>query len=549
MWLLTIVLSIFFSVFSTVVMSYLAMAIPIGPWIAPTLALIGMLVFSFFKMDKTKKISKIALATSAGSVGGILANAVAFYFPTLYFLDKNLFDAWMVQPFYFSAVVTALGFVSGWFGLWIANLLEDKFVVQEKLAFPIGQLVHKTIIAQGQVEKAFELVVGFFSTTAFCFLQDGLFGFKFSNLLSWLTIPKSVTLLCPRLISVFKIPAVKLDMWPMLWALGFVTGHVIAFPLAVGLGAKILLVGPLNKLAFSAIPSLQFILTFSSGMVLFGAVFGLIATPKVLWKAIKNILHNGLGTASKDSKKNKKKIGYVNIVEFFLLLIPMISFLTYFGFSLISQLYLIVFAFVCAYQIANIAGKIGLAFMGRFATFVMVPAIFLFRLDVIQIVVVVTFVGVCGGVATDVLFGRKLARLAGISSIKIKTYQYLGLIVSSLCVGFVFWLLINHFGLGSQDLFAYRAQNRWLLIRTLNDAKSFNVYVLLLGFLFGYLLKKLKVSPMLALGGLFMPVNITLGLVLGGFGAMLTKNKEEWFPFWSGVYAANSVWMLLKAIF
>jgi len=518
------------------------MAIPIGPWIAPTLTLMGMLFFSLFSMPKTKKITQIILATCAGSVGGILANAMAFYFPTFYFLDKSLFNVWMAYPFAFSLMLSVLGFVSGWFGIWVANLLEHKFLVQEKLAFPIGQLVHKTVIAQGQVRKAFELVVGFLSTTVFCFFQDGLFGFRG-------VIPKSVSLLSSQFIGVVKIPAVKLDIWPMLWALGFVTGHVIAFPIAVGVIAKVLLVGPLNRLVFAQVPSLQFVLTFSSGMVLFGAVAGFISTPKSLWKAAKNIVRSVFNKSNKTRTSGQESICYARFIEFFLLAVPMILFLTYFRFSFIAQVYLVSFTFICAYQIANIAGKIGLAFMGRFATFVMVPALFLFSLNFLQIAILVTFVGICGGVATDILFGRKLALLANIPIKKIKIYQYLGLAVSCLCIGLVFWLLISHFGLGSDVLFAYRAQNRWLLIRTLRNAKSFNCYVLFLGFIFGYVLKKMKVSPMLVLGGLFMPVNISLGLVLGGLGAMLTKKKEEWFPFWSGVYASNSIWMLIRAMF
>jgi len=238
MWLLTVILSVVFSVFSTVVMSYLAMATPIGPWIAPTLALLGMLIVGFFAKARSDRVSTIILATSAGSVGGILATAFGFYFPTLYFLDTQLFNFWMGSPLYFASVLTGLGLVSGWFGLWIANLLEDKFIVQEKLSFPIGQLVHKTIIAQSQVRKAFDLVIGFGGTAVFCFLQDGLWGFKGF-------IPKTVTLINPRMISIFNVPLIRLDIWPMLWALGFVTGHVIAVPLAVGMLAKVVLVGPL----------------------------------------------------------------------------------------------------------------------------------------------------------------------------------------------------------------------------------------------------------------------------------------------------------------
>lgn len=540
MWLLTIGLSIVFSIFSTVVMSYLTMAIPIGPWIAPTLALLGMLIFGFFSGSVSKKESNIVLVVSAGSVGGILANAFAFYFPTFYFLDRAYFNSWMASPIYFCCMLTGLGLLSGWFGLWIANLFEQKFIVQENLSFPIGQLVHQTIIAQGQMKKALELIVGFFSTGIFCLLQDGLWSFNGF-------IPKSITLLSPRMLSIFHIPLVSLDIWPMLWALGFVTGHVIALPLAVGVLAKFFLAGPINSFIFPVIPSLEFMLTFSTGLVLFSAVTGFIATPKSLWKAVKNIMH---GSFSKSKNKQSRLVQDFRsyFVEFGLLIIPMVAFLYYLGFSLLAQLYLIPFTFVCAYQIANIAGKIGFAFMGRFSTFVMVPAMFLFALNSMQIAVLVTFVGLVGGVATDILFGRKLARLANVSLVRIKRYQYLGLLVSALSVGIVFWLLINHFGLGSKELFAYRAQNRGLLIDVLRNAKSFNLYVLILGFLFGYIVQKMKISPMLVLGGLFMPINVSLGLVIGGFGAFLTKNKEKWFPFWSGVYAANSIWMLIRAI-
>jgi len=541
MWLLTVILSVVFSVFSTVVMSYLAMATPIGPWIAPTLALLGMLIVSFFAKARSNRVSIITLATSAGSVGGILATAFGFYFPTLYFLDTQLFNFWMGSPLYFAAVLTGLALVSGWFGLWTANLLEDKFIVQEKLSFPIGQLVHKTIIAQSQVRKAFDLVIGFGGTAVFCFLQDGLWKFKGF-------IPKTVTLINPRMFSIFNVPLVRFDIWPMLWALGFVTGHVIAVPLAVGILAKVVLIGPLNRLVFFSVPTMEFMLTFSSGMVLFGAVVGFILTPKSLWKALKNFIQTGENKSGRPAKKGKS-ISVSHLIELLILLVPTVAFLSYFNFSFLGQLYLLLFTFICTYQIANIAGKIGLAFMGRFATFVMVPAMFIFDLDVVQITLVVVFVGVAGGVATDILFGRKLARLAHISRSKIKIYQYLGLIVSSLCVGVIFWFLIDHFGLGSQEIFAYRAQNRWLLITTLRNAKDFNSYVLFLGFIFGYILKKVKISPMLVLGGLFMPINVTLGLILGGFGALLTKNKEEMFPFWSGVFSANSVWMLIKAIF
>jgi hypothetical protein len=104
--------------------------------------------------------------------------------------------------------------------------------------------------------------------------------------------------------------------------------------------------------------------------------------------------------------------------------------------------------------------------------------------------------------------------------------------------------LINHFGLGSSELFAYRAQSRQLLIQ----AQHFDYMVLAIGALFGMVLQKIHLNPMLVLGGLLMPFDITFGLVAGGFLAMVASDKEEWYPFWSGVFASNSLCMLLRAI-
>ncbi len=110
------------------------------------------------------------------------------------------------------------------------------------------------------------------------------------------------------------------------------------------------------------------------------------------------------------------------------------------------------------YQIVTIAEKIGLVLLGRFATFVMVTAMFLFNLDMVQLVFIATFVEICGGVATDILFGRKVARLSAIDHAQIKRYQYLGLVTSEFSVGLIFWLLINRLPLGSPELFEERTQ-------------------------------------------------------------------------------------------
>lgn len=527
---LIVTLSIGLSIFSTAVMSYISMATPIGPWIAPTLVLMAMLVVRLCYRGHDYA-QEVILATFSGSIGGILATSFGFSFPTLYFLDPALFNAWMSSPFYFMGVMTALALSAGGFGFWIANILEDRLIGQEKLDFPIAQLIHKMVAAQQSMRKAAELMIGFVGTAFFCIMQDGL-GIVRG------VIPKACTLISPMTYGILAVPCISLELWPMLWAIGFVTGHVIAIPLLVGACSRIMIIDTLRNGLYPDYGSMEFILAFASGMIVAGTLFGFLKTPQVLWRSMRRLFSEG-NTNNPVSKITKRALSELGCILLFC-----VAVLSYFEFSILAQIYLLLFTFACTYEIANQTGKIGLARLGMFATFVMVPAMLFFNLNFLHITVIATFVEVCGGVAADVLFGRKMLTLTAISREKMQRYQLLGFVTSSLCVGGIFWLLINHFGLGTPELFAQKAKNRELLIAI----KQFDWHIVLMGFGYGYLLRKARVNPSLVLGGILMPINVSLGLIIGGLSTYLVRDKEEWYPFWSGVFASNSLWMLFRSI-
>jgi hypothetical protein len=515
------------SLLSTGIMSYISLVTPIGPWIAPTVVLATIALYRFVRGFIPSGPSKVAITVAGASVGGIIATALSFSFPTLFFLNKAEFNQWLVDPFSFICSVSVFSFIAALFGFVIADSLEHKFIDKEQLPFPIGQLIYKMIAAHNQAKRAWELALGFIVTMIFCMAQDGISG-----------IPKSVGFVSPKtFVGGISLPLITFDIFPIYWAIGFVTGHVIAIPLFIGTLAQIFFGNILSGVFFPNLSIEDFLLAFGSGMVLAGAVYGLVESPAIIWNSILNISH---GKSSRSVIINK-----INLYSMAVSLILTVATLTFFEFSFLSQLYLIVFTYICTYQITKIAGRIGIAHLGRFATFVMVPGMFMFNWSFLQITLTACFVEICGGVATDILFGRKLAKLAGIPNSYIKKYQLFGLVVSCAAVGLIFWLLITHFSLGSADLFAQKAKARALLV----NANRFNNYILACGCLFSYVLKKLNINMTLVLGGLLMPINISFGLVFGALIAHFTKSREEWFPFWSGVFASHSIWMLLKTLF
>jgi hypothetical protein len=168
----------------------------------------------------------------------------------------------------------------------------------------------------------------------------------------------------------------------------------------------------------------------------------------------------------------------------------------------------------------------------------------IFKLDAIQLVLIAAFVEVCGGVAVDVMFGRRLAYLAKLPKNKVRAFQLLGLVISCLSIGIIVWLFATHLGIGSAELTAVKARNRYLLL----NAHHFNYYVLAIGALFGLVLSFTKINASFVLGGILMPFDISLGLIAGGALSLLSKDRERWFPIWSGAFAAQSVWILFRAL-
>lgn len=535
MQIVTIGIAIVLSVFSTCVMSYVAMVAPIAPWIAPTLVVLGTLFMKPFQRYLANGQTTLAYAVCAGSVGGIVGTAFGFYFPTIYFLDSLLFSSWMAHPLFFVALLAALTLAAGVCAFWCVEVLEDRLIRQELLPFSVAELTHQTLHVQHDGAQSVQLLVGMGATTLFCFLQQGF-------LLVRSIIPAALTLVGSLSFGVITTPLVTVRLWPLLWAIGFVAGPSIIMPLLVGMISQWLILDPINQLFFKTLPTSDFLLAFCSGMVVIGALESFVQLGVHSLRSCKKLMRRGITHQIIDwaSLLATRRIG-----EFLVMTIVVVLLFTYLRFPLAAQWYVIAATLISVWQISAIAGKTGLATMGRYATLVMVPGFLFFALSSVQAALVATFVGASGGIAADLLFGRKLAVLEQLNYKRVKKFQVLGLVISACVVGIIFWLLINHFGLGSPQLFAQRAQARQLILQV----TQFDYYVLLLGAIFGFVVSKCSLNGLLVFTGLLMSFADSFGLILGGLAALVVLKPEKYYPFWSGVFAANSLWMVVKALF
>ncbi len=550
--LFVILPSIAFALFSSAILSYISMSTMVGPWIAPVLVLMGGIILRFRRIPKEKGIvnQEIALMQTAGSVGGLVAIGIGFTLPTLFFLDPKYFNDWLRNPLSFCGFIGISCLIAGGLGLWLARVWADKLINKEKLAFPVGDLIYETISSQSQSKQTKSMFAGFVSTLGICFLRDGFLKLKG-------IVPQVI-----YLFQGFVGKEIAIAIWPTVWAVGFIVGIKIVTPLFIGMLSRYIIVFPLNSLSFfSTIDKDTFLMAFCSGLVVSEFVLGNLKYPVVWFKAIKNNLNKSF--VSKIKNNCSKYLGFLKIDKLFskkgsfslkefvskykepiVLFSSSSIFLYVLGFMPLAQILFLSLTLLFTYQISLLGGKIGLVPFGRFATFIMIPMMILFKLDYFQITFVCVFYNICAASATDLLFDYKVGSLCKIDFKRIYKYQWLGLIVTSLSIGFFFWLLFSNLQLGTVELFAQRAKSRALLVQSLN----FDFYVVGLGFIYGWVLRKLRFNPTMVFGGLLMPNTITIGLAVGAVISYFSKKTQEQTSFWSGVFASEALWILLTIV-
>ena len=502
------------------------MATPIGPWIELIVVLASTMlfrcVFGYVTSERLK--NAVGLTTAAAGVAGIVATVGGFTVPTLYFLDPELFNFWFAQTWPATLLMSSSILVGGGFAFVMVSFFGERMLADEKLTFPIGQMVRKMILAQNQLRKAIELFAGISVAFFYALLQRCA-----------CFIPQKIVMKSFVLFNTLALPQIiiRLDLLPLFVAIGYVAGDILTVPLGVGVVSKLFLLEPIKHYSFNALSYDSFILAFGAGMMLQAALVSFAKLPQMIASTWQKLTQGEL---------MRRRWHWKVIMSLLLFAGALSGYLWYHQFSLLAQIFLTVFTAVFVYQLMIIGGKIGLAPFGRFATFVMLPGFLLFGYSDLQVMLVSLFVSLAGGVAVDLMFGRKLAQLADINKREMFWMQLLGLVVSAVVFGFIFVRLVQHFGLGSAELVAQRARSRALLI----NVSSFKYTVVMLGALFGAVIEYCGVNALLVFTGLLFPIDFSLMLILGGLITYIAQDKDEWDPFWSGIFASTSLWMVVK---
>ncbi len=554
-----VVVGIIFALFSSLVMSYISIATMVGPWIAPTLVLLGQLLLRtcYRTMTEGQRTGALASMQAIGAGGGIIATGIGFVLPTLYFLEPDTFNAWLACPWYFCSIIIALCLSAGGLGLLLGRWWAPQFLDEQKLPFPVSQLTYQIITSQSHTDQSRRMFFGVFGTTVLCLLRDGIGSLG--------AVISKTYYFFPSILH----HELGVMMMPAYWAIGFSVGLTFTIPLFIGMISKYLVLYPLAHHAeflpwtLFQVPSLDSLsVAFCSGLILCELVLGLTGYVRKLWRWLLKRFTQGSHAALYTSSCSKilslpgainswvknnfarEHFSYKALMLFIPVSLSIIGLLSFFSFSPMTQMLLVCFTIIATYSIAQIGGEIGMIPFGRFSTFIILPLLIFFGINAVQVTIACVFFDICAATASDLLFDYKTGDLCGINRKKMYRYQWIGLIATALGTGLFLWLLFTHLQLGSEALFAQRSRAKSLLIQSLN----FDVLIVGLGILFGLLLKRLKINPTMVFGGLIMPNTITISLLLGSLATRLTKHADKWQPLCAGVLAAESLWVIITIV-
>ena len=502
-------------------MLYVAMVTGIGPWVAPV---IGVMVQGINNCFTNRTIKRLGLIiTVSSSVGGIIGIAFGFSFPTWFFLDKPAFYAALGDKFYFILTIAGLVMVAGSIGIACSSFFYKDLIEEEKLPFPVGVMTHNAVMQNNVRERRY-----LYSGVGAYFLYTIFF---IKRMWGIYALPLKYTFYRGFSSSYIAIPALVSDfsVMPLLVSIGFVAGSIMAIPLICGVALKMTCVAWL----YNYYPSLSygnFLFALCSGIVVSGTVGSLVGQAysflRGTYSAFSPTLFSyDLLHATYQRFKSFVPWGVIFAIYSY-----------WYGFSILGSAYLFIATIMCAYQLSFIAGKIGLALLGRFATFVMVPGMLVFGWNPLQVTLVATFVELVGGVAVDSLQGKKALQLSGVHHKHYPLYQYIALCAASCAVAFFFYYFIMHYELGSSVLCVQRSQARALLLQV----TTVDMGVLAWGVVLGLLLKRFSCNPVLVLSGLLMDFSLLFPLIIGGVAALYSRRQSHYEPFFSGVYIANA---------
>lgn len=478
--------------------SYTSMAVGVGPWISPVVI---MFLSLFFKNRQLSLQPKLFFYLQQGALtAGLAATGVGFMLPTLFYLDHALFIDLIASPHKFIFLLSILSLCSLFWGFLLGRIF---IVFFNNNPYVVPKMFYDMIV---------EVKIG---------LEKYFF---------WGSFVTAIVLVCKILFGLYGFGGLIMQISPSMTVVGFMLArHIFAFLIGFFFRAMISMqitkyVG-LQDVNIVGVTAAILFIDIASAVIY---NFWVNKKSFLLFKFSPNLSFD----------RNVKNIGLM-LVGVALILIFCGKIIL--GFSALILILGLVISIPIIFKAAEFASMTGILPFGRFATFLMLPIFLLFQTTPIFTVLICVFIAVACAGAVSFLFNLHLGNLLKIETAGVIKSEEQTILITSILMPIVFWFIFQYLQIGSSNLFAYRGLSRALLLQSLKISFS----DLLVGSLIFFIAKIRKISEMILISSLLMPLPLTLCMFIGNLLTyVLPKNQKIEF-FLTGVFAGESILTLI----
>ncbi len=512
------------------------------------IAILAVGISAAFK--KKNALGQNVIIQSIGACSGVIVAGAIFTIPALYILDL---DASFWQMF----MASALG---GFLGILFLIPFRKYFVkdMHGKFPFPEATATTEILVAGEKGGKQATVL-------AIAGLIGGAFDFLFSAFGAWSEVITS------RMFSIGEVIAEKfrlvtrLNVSAMVFGLGYIVGlkysAIIAagsflswfvfVPLVYEIGQNLTI--PLGATATKLISAMSaeeifrvYVRPIGIGGIAMAGIIGIIRSSKIIGGAFKlayrEIFHHRAGVENTPIRWQTDL--RMNFIVVLILLTALLTFVFFYGgvvFNFTHALVGLLIVFIISFLFTTVAAN-AIAIVGTnpvsgmtlmtliLSSFVLVRIGLTGNSGMISAMiiggVVCTALSVAGGFITDLKIGYWL----GSTPKKQETWKFLGVLISAATVGGVIMILNQTYGFKGPDaMVAPQANAMAAVIKPLMSDVPTPWILYIIGAIIALLLVILKVPPLAFALGMYIPQELNVPLVFGGFVAWFvsTRTKNE----------------------
>ncbi len=513
------IVAVLISMVLCIVGQYIAISLGMMPWTTVLVAVVVLSILNALSRMRSGKvdINEVVVTQAAGSVGILMGAGVAFVLPGIWYVEG--YSGFEI-PIWTVALLAAVG---GLLGVIVSNSFRKEFVEVENLPFPAGKAAGDVLKAgdQGGAKAKLVLISGII-TGILVLLRDRILPQEWNPLQLKGLADQNIFISLKFSFMSFAGGWLLGPYYSTTWFLGGVFAWIFLVPTMIDSFASQGLADPQGAAGI-------FRITMGTGVVIGSGVCFLVMG---LLPKLRQLISAFSGVFKRRSLRFPLAVVAIAIIVLWatdLLSIP-------------SSLFAVAGVCIMTPLAAKTTGETNIDPMEIFGILVFLFASALLTLPIIEAFYVICIVTVGTGVAGDIMHDFKTADMMGTKPFDITKMQILAVIAAALTAGIGLNVLFNAYGTSPPDGIGYGALPA-------PQSKIVNLFVESIigggltypnafwgGFLFGFLIqgagfllsylgKNITISAFSFGIGIFLPMNLSIPIFLGGISRLVVERK------------------------